>query len=59
MNENQKPPIPSREQLHREFAGIIFPGDFNTSGATGCGHRSRTAKERKGVSYATLLRLYY
>lgn len=55
---NQKPPIPSREMFHREFAGIIIASDFNTDYPTGCGHRQRTSAERRGMSYSSLLRKY-
>ena len=55
---NQKPPIPSREIFHREFAGIIIASDFNTDYPTGCGYRQRTSAERRGMSYSSLLRKY-
>ena len=26
----QRPPIPSRDEFHRDFAGLIYAADFNT-----------------------------
>lgn len=30
-NTRQCPPIPSRDEFHRDFAGLIYAADFNTN----------------------------
>lgn len=37
--------IPTREEFHREFAGVISSNDFITSAPTGGGTRQRTHTE--------------
>lgn len=40
------PPIPSREEFHRDFAGLIFAADFNTNRPNPYRNVAHTRSER-------------
>lgn len=42
----QRPPIPSREEFHRDFAGLIFAADFNTNHPNPYRNVAHTQSER-------------
>lgn len=43
---SQHPPIPSRDEFHRDFAGLIFAADFNTNHPNPYRNVAHTQSER-------------